>query len=66
LDFPSGLDNKESACHEGNLGSKPGLGRSLGGVHGNPLQYSCLEYPHRQRTLGGDRPWGCKELDTTD
>ena len=21
----------------------PGLGRSLGGGHGNPLQYSCLE-----------------------
>ena len=24
-------------------GSIPGLGRSLGGGHGNPLQYSCLE-----------------------
>ena len=23
----------------------PGLGRSLGGGHGNPFQYSCLEYP---------------------
>ena len=27
------------------LGSVPGLGRSLGGGHGNPLQYSCLENP---------------------
>ena len=27
----------------GDLGSIPGLGRSLGGGHGNPLQYSCLE-----------------------
>ena len=26
-----------------NRDSIPGLGRSLGGVHGNPLQYSCLE-----------------------
>ena len=26
-------------------GSIPGLGRSLGGRHGNPLQYSCLENP---------------------
>ena len=26
-------------------GSVPGLGRSLGGGHGNPLQYSCLENP---------------------
>ena len=23
----------------------PGLGRSSGGGHGNPLQYSCLENP---------------------
>ena len=23
----------------------PGFGRSLGGGHGNPLQYSCLENP---------------------
>ena len=27
------------------LGSIPGLGRSPGGEHGNPLQYSCLENP---------------------
>ena len=27
------------------LGSIPGSGRSLGGRHGNPLQYSCLENP---------------------
>ena len=27
------------------MGSIPGLGRSLGGGHGNPLQYSCLENP---------------------
>ena len=25
--------------------SVPGLGRSPGGGHGNPLQYSCLENP---------------------
>ena len=29
-----------------NTGSIPGSERSLGGVHGNPLQYSCLEKPH--------------------
>ena len=28
-----------------NMGSIPGLGRSPGGGHGNPLQYSCLENP---------------------
>ena len=27
-------------------GLVPGLGRSSGGGHGNPLQYSCLENPH--------------------
>ena len=26
-------------------GSIPGFGRSPGGEHGNPLQYSCLENP---------------------
>ena len=28
-----------------NVGSVPGSGRSPGGWHGNPLQYSCLENP---------------------
>ena len=27
------------------MGSVPGLGRSPGEGHGNPLQYSCLENP---------------------
>ena len=27
------------------VGSIPGLGRSPGGGHGKPLQYSCLENP---------------------
>ena len=27
------------------VGSIPGLGKSPGGWHGNPLQYSCLENP---------------------
>ena len=34
-----------SACHAGDLGSIPGLGRSPGEGNGNPLQYSCLENP---------------------
>ena len=29
---------EESACNSGGLGLIPGLGRSLGGGHGNPLQ----------------------------
>ena len=45
LGLPGWLGNKESACNAGDLGSVPGAGRSLGGRHGTPLQYSCLEYP---------------------
>ena len=35
------------------LGSISGLGRFPGGGHGNPLQYTCLENPHGQRSLAG-------------
>ena len=45
MGFPGGSDGKESACNVGDLGSIPELGRSPGGGHGNPLQYSCLENP---------------------
>ena len=41
--FPGGSDGKESACNAGDPGLIPGLGRSPGGGHGYPLQYSCLE-----------------------
>ena len=34
-----------SAGDAGDVGSVPGSGRSPGGGHGNPLQYSCLEKP---------------------
>ena len=48
-------------------GSIPGSGRSPGGGHGNPLQYSCLENPMDiPRSLMGYSPWGRKELDTTE
>ena len=47
-ELPRWLRGKETACNAGNsgdMGSIPGSGRSLGGGHGNPLQYSCLENP---------------------
>ena len=47
MGFPGGSDSQESTCNAGDLGLIPGLGRSLGGVHGNPFQYSCL----------GESPW---------
>ena len=37
-------------------GSIPESGRSPRAGHGNPLQYSCLENPHGQRSLGGYGP----------
>ena len=43
LGFPGGSDSKESTCNVGDLGSIPGLRRSPGVGHGNPLQYSFLE-----------------------
>ena len=42
------------------------LGRSPGGGHGNPLQYSCQKNAHGQRSLEGYSSWGCKESDTTE
>ena len=41
--FSGSSYGKESAYNTGDLGSTPGLGRSLGEGHSNPLQYSCLE-----------------------
>ena len=65
LGFPCGSVGKESACNVGDLDLIPGLGRSPGWGHGNPLQYSCLENPHGQRSVEGYSPLGYKELDTT-
>ena len=54
--FHGGSDGKESTCNMGDLGSIPGLGRSSGGGHDNPLQCSCLENLHEQRSLVGYGP----------
>ena len=53
MDFPGGSDGKESACSAGDLGSVSGLRRSPGEGNGDPLQYSCLEYPCGPRNLSG-------------
>ena len=34
------------------VGSIPGSGRSPGGEHSNPLQYSCLENPGQRSLVG--------------
>ena len=64
--FPGDSDRKESACHAGDLGLIPGLERSPEEGNANPLQYSCLDNPHGQRSLVGYSSWGCKESDTTE
>ena len=64
--FPGGSDSKVSVCNEGDLGLIPGLGRSPGEGHGNPLQYSCLENPHGQMSLAGYSPWGHTESGTSE
>ena len=51
--FLGGSVCKEFACNAGDAGDSglmPGLGRSPGGGHGNPLQYSCLENRMDRRT----------------
>ena len=62
MGFPGSSAGKESR----DLGLIPRLVRASGGGHGNPLQYSCLENLHGQRSLVGYSPWGHKESDTTE
>ena len=67
--LPWWLSGGASTCiagATGNMDSTPGLGRSPEEGHDNPLQYSCLENPHRQKNLVGYNPLGCKESDTTE
>ena len=64
--FPGGSDGRDSACHVGDPGLIPGLGRTPGegNENGNPLLHSCLE----NSTDRGDwqATWGLKELDMTE
>ena len=46
--------------------SIPELGRPPGVGNDNPLQHSCLEKSHEQRSLVGNSPGGPKETDTTE
>ena len=57
LGFPVAQMVRNLPAKTGDLGSISGLGRSSGEENGNPLQYSCLENPHGQRSLGA-RPEG--------
>ena len=48
------------------LGSIPGLGRSPGRGHGNPLQFSCLGNPMDRGAWWDYSPYGYKESDPTE
>ena len=45
MGFPGRSVVKNLPVNAGDTGSIPGSGRSPGGGHGNPFQYSCLENP---------------------
>ena len=47
-------------------GFDPWVGKTPGVGHSNPLQYSCLENPHDQRSLAVYSPWRYKESDMTE
>ena len=60
------VKNPPNAGDIGNAGSIPGLGRSPGGGHGNPLQYSCLENAMDRGAWWAAVPGVSKESDTTE
>ena len=64
--LPWWLRQERICLQRGRPGFDPWVGRSPGGGHGNPLQYSCLGESHGQRSLVGYSSWDRKELDTTE
>ena len=65
MGFPGSSAGKDSTCNSRDPGLIPGLGKFPRPGHDNPLQYSCLEDLHGQRSLVGYSPWRLKELDLT-
>ena len=62
----SDSDGTVSASNAGDPGSIPGLGRSPGEGHGNPLQYSCLENSIDKGSWQATGHGLAKELDRTE
>ena len=63
--FPGGIDGKESSCNVGDLGSIPGLGRSLEKGMATSQVFLHGEF-HGQRSLESYNPRHCKESDMTE
>ena len=57
MGFPGGSVSKKSPCNAGDLGSIPGLGRSLGEGNSYPLQYSGLENSMDYVVHGVTKSW---------
>ena len=64
--FPGSSDSKEYTYNAGDLSSIPGLARSPGGGHGNPLYYSWLENSMDRGAWWAYSPWGRKESAMTE
>ena len=63
-----GSVGKEFACSAGDAGDAgliPGLGKSPGGGHGNPLQYSCLKNTKNRGAWQATAQKSPKQLDAT-
>ena len=56
MDFPGGSDGKSVCLQCGRPRFNPWAGKIPGERNGNPLQYSCLEKSHVQRSLIGYSP----------
>jgi len=69
LGFPGGSAVKNLPVNAGDIrdeGSIPGLGRSPGAGHGNPLQYSCLGNAMDRGAWWATVHGVAKESDTTE
>ena len=66
MGFLGGSDGKESACHAGDPGLIPELGRSPEGGKWLPNPVFLPGEFYGQRSLVGYSPWGRRESDTTE
>ena len=65
MGFPGGSVVKNPPANAGDAGSIPASGRSPGGGHGNPFQYSCLKNSMKRGAWRATVHEVTKESDTT-
>jgi len=66
ITYPGGSDSKESAWSAGDLGLIPRSGRFPWRRKWQPTPVFLRREFHRQRSVAGYCPWGCKESHTTE